>query len=86
MQFFCFRLGIAFLKKFGPRISNCQFNLKFGTLTKSNIQNSMVVFTLSLFDQKYCSNKSKFSFSADIGPSTDSNMHKSMVMFIFSVF
>ena len=35
----CFRQEISFLGKFGPKNQNCQFKLKFGTQTNSNIQN-----------------------------------------------
>ena len=51
---FCFRLEIPFLGKFGsfpPK--NSQFKLKFGTKLNSNMQNSMVIFTSSIFDRKY---------------------------------
>ena len=51
--FICSRLKIPFLGKFGPENHNCQFKLRFGTKTNSNMQNSMVVFTLSVFDWKY---------------------------------
>ena len=50
---FLFLCGIPFLGKFGPENQDCHLKLKFGTYTNSNIQNSMVVFTLSIFDQKY---------------------------------
>ena len=43
---------IPFLGKLGPKNQNCQFKLKFGTYTNSNMQNSMVVFTFSVLDQK----------------------------------
>ena len=49
----CFRLGIAFLGKFGPKNENCQFQLKFGTKSNSNMKNPMVMFTLSIFERKY---------------------------------
>ena len=39
--------------KFGPEIQNCQFKLKFGTITNLNIQNSIMMFTFSFFNQKY---------------------------------
>ena len=32
---------------------NCQFKLKFSTLINSNIRNSIMMFTFSVFDQKY---------------------------------
>ena len=35
-----------------PKNQNCQFELKFGTYT-NYMQNSMVMFTFSIFDQKY---------------------------------
>ena len=50
---FCFRVEIPFLGKFGPKNQNYQFKLKFGTYTNSNMQNSMVMFILSVFDWKY---------------------------------
>ena len=39
--------------KFGPKNQNCQFKVKFGTLTNLNMQNSMVVFTFSALDWKH---------------------------------
>ena len=45
VQFSYFRLKRSFLGKFGPKNQNCQFKLKFGTLTNSNKQKSMVSFT-----------------------------------------
>ena len=50
---FCFRPEIPFLGKFGPKIQNYQFKLKFGTKTNSNMQNSMAMFTFSTFDRKF---------------------------------
>ena len=44
---------MPFLGKFGPKNQNCHFKLKFGTCTNSNMQNSMVMFICSVFDQKY---------------------------------
>ena len=35
------------LGKFGPKNKNCQFILKFGTWTNSNMQNSMAMFNFS---------------------------------------
>ena len=49
-----FDLEIPFLGKFGPKSQNYQFQLKFGTYTNSNMQNSIVMFTFPAFDQKYC--------------------------------
>ena len=48
---FCFPLEIPFLGKFGPKSQNCQFKLKFGTCTNSNLQNSMVIVTFSLWPE-----------------------------------
>ena len=48
-----FELEIPFLGKFGPKNQNCQFKLKFGTRTNSDMQNSLVMFTFSVFDWKY---------------------------------
>ena len=53
VRFLCFWPEISFLSKFGPKIQNCQFKLKFGTETNSNKQNSMVLFTFSVFNRKY---------------------------------
>ena len=50
---FCFWVEILFLGKFGPKNQNCHFKLKFGTYTNSNMQNSMVMFSFSVFDRKY---------------------------------
>ena len=69
--FFWFRLEIP-LGKFDPKSQNCQFNLKFGTLTNSNTQNSVVMFTFSFFDWKYFfgdiwSKNLKLSIQTEIG-------------------
>ena len=47
---FCFWLKTPFLGKFGPKTSNCQFELNFGTYTNLNMQNSMIVSTFSVLD------------------------------------
>ena len=49
VHFFRFRPQIPFLGKFGPKNQNCQFILKFGTWTNSNMQNSMAMFNFSAF-------------------------------------
>ena len=41
VYFFCFWPEVPFLGKFGPKNKNCQFQLKFGGSTNSNMQNSM---------------------------------------------
>ena len=58
VHFFCFRpenqknrLWVYLVKK----IQNCQFKLKFATKTNLNKQNSMMMFTFSVFDDKYLS-------------------------------
>ena len=49
VHFYCFWPEVLILGKFGPKHKNCQFKLKFGTYTNSNMQNSMVVFTFFKF-------------------------------------
>ena len=39
--------------KFGPKNQNCQLKLKLSTLTNSNMQNSMLVFTFYVFHPEY---------------------------------
>ena len=53
VRFFCFRLKLRFLGKFVPKNQTCQFKLKFGSQTYSNMQHSIVVFTFSFLNQKY---------------------------------
>ena len=48
-----FSMETHFLDRFGPKYQNCQFQQKFGTYTNSNKQNSMLVFTFSVFDWKH---------------------------------
>ena len=43
---------MPFLEKFGPKNQSCQFELKFGTKTNSNMQNSLVIFTFSFFSPR----------------------------------
>ena len=52
-QIYTQRIGIPFFSKFGPKNQNCQFKPKFGTKTNSNMRNSMVMSTFSIFDRKY---------------------------------
>ena len=47
-----FWLEIPFLGKFVPKNQNCHFQLKFGTYSNSNMQNSMVMFISFVFDWK----------------------------------
>ena len=46
---FCLWLEIPFLVKCGPKNQNFQFKLKFGAKNSLNMQNSMMVFTFSVF-------------------------------------
>ena len=41
------------MEKFGPKNQNCQFQLKLDTNSNSNMLNSVVVFTLSVFLSVY---------------------------------
>ena len=43
----------AFLDKLRAKNQNCQFKLKFGTPTNSNMQNAMALFTFSVLDRKH---------------------------------
>ena len=54
VHFSWFTMEIPFWGKFVPENQNCQFKLKFGTKTNWNMQNSVVLFTFSAFDWKYC--------------------------------
>ena len=62
VHFFCFWPWIFFLGKFGLKIQNCFFKVKFDTKTNLNMQNSMVVSILSVLDWKY------LPFSGKFGP------------------
>ena len=53
VHFFWFWPQIPFLGRFGPKNQNCQFILKFGTWTNSNMQNSGAMFNFSAFDWNY---------------------------------
>ena len=53
IHFFRFRPQIPFLGEFCPKNQNCQFILKFGTWTNSNMQNSMAMFNFSAFYWNY---------------------------------
>ena len=53
VRFFCFRLEIPLLGKFGPKNQNCHFKLKIGTNNNSNMQSSVVMLTFSIFNMKY---------------------------------
>ena len=70
---------------------NCQFKLKFGTKTNSNMQNSVVVFTFFSFRWeipflgKFSPKNQNCQFQLKFGTYTNSNMQNSMVLFTFSV-
>ena len=53
LTFFFFRLKVTFLGKFGLKNQNSQFKLKFGALTNSYMQISVVEFTFSILEWKY---------------------------------
>ena len=53
LTFSPFRPEKPFLGKSGQKNRNCQFKLKFGTKTNLNMWNSIMMFTLSVFDHKY---------------------------------
>ena len=74
VHFFCFRLGIPFLSKFGQKKLNCQFQQKFDIYANSNLQNSVAMFTFSIFDRKYPFKLKFFTY-------TNANMKDSMVIF-----
>ena len=50
--YFRFQLKVPFLDKFGPKIQNWLFKVKFGTQTNLNRQNLMVMFTFFVFNEK----------------------------------
>ena len=53
---FSIRSEKPFLGKSGTNNQNCQFKWKFGTNTNLNMQNSVMMSTLFVFDHKYPSN------------------------------
>ena len=53
VHFFCFRPEVPFLGKVRPNNHNCYFKLRFGIKTNFNMQNSMLMFTFSVFNWKY---------------------------------
>ena len=78
--------------KFGPKNQNYQLKLKFGTCTNSDIQNSMVIFTFSVFDRestffgKFGPKNQNYQSKLKFGTYSNSNMQNSMAMFTFFVF
>ena len=80
-----------FLGKFGQKNQHTLFKLKFGCLTNLNMQNSMMMFTFSVFDQGYhfwvnYSKNQNCQFSLKFGTQNNSNMQNSKVEFTISVF
>ena len=76
---------------FGPKNQNCQFKLKFGTLTYLNIQYLMMIFIFSVLHQKTLFGQIGLSihncfFQKKFGTCTNLNMQNSMVMFTFFYF
>ena len=77
--------------KFGPKNRNCQFKLKIGTQTNSNMRNLIVMFIFLCFrpevyfffeicsKNQNCLSKLKFKIQVNL------NMQNSMVIFIFLV-
>ena len=57
---------------FCPNNQNCQFKLKFGTYNNSYMQNSMVLFTFCVVDQKYL-------FSGKFGPKIQNGLQWNLV-------
>ena len=51
--FFWFRLEIPSWGKFATENQNCQFKLEIGNKTNLIMQNSVMLFTFSVFDRKY---------------------------------
>ena len=87
---FYFRPETTFFGKFGPKIENYQFKLKFGTYTtNSNIQNSLVLLTFPfsngmLFFGKFGPKTQNCQFKLKFGTQSNTNMQNSV--FTFSVF
>ena len=79
MRFFFFRPEIPLSSKFGPKNQNFQFKPKFGTLTNSNMQNLMVMFTFSIFDQKY-------PFFGIFGPKIQNSLKWNLVSWIIRIY
>ena len=88
---FCFPPHIPFFGKFAPKNQNCQFKLKFGTLSNSIIKNSMVMFTFVHFWPeipllgKFGRNYQNCQFKLKSGTQTNSNTQNWIVIFTFSV-
>ena len=55
VHFLCFRPEKPFFGKSDQKNQNRQFQLEFGTKANLNMKNSMLIFTFSVFDDKYLS-------------------------------
>ena len=44
---------MPFLGKFGWKSQDCQFEVKYGIRINSNMQNSMILLTVSILDQTH---------------------------------
>ena len=85
MRIFSLRPETPFLDKFGPKNQNCLSKLRFGTQTNSNMQNSMVMFTFSVFYQKYPFWVNLVQKIKIVSFSTNLNMQTSVVVVTFSI-
>ena len=89
LRFFCFRPGITFLSKFGPKIkivsSNWNLVLRLIWICRIQLWCSFFLFFTAntLFGQIWHQN-SKMPVKLKPGTKTDSNMQNSMAMFTFS--
>ena len=52
-EIFLFQTGNTVFEQVRSKNQNCQFQLKLGTQTKLNMQNSLVTSTFSVFHRKY---------------------------------
>ena len=77
---------MPFLGKFSPKIKNCQFKLKFGTKTDSNMKDSKVMIILSVFNRKHpffgqvLCEKSNSLLKMKVSSKTNSNLWNSVVI------
>ena len=86
VHFFRFQPKVPFLAKFGAKNQTCQDKLRIGTLTNSNMQNSVVMFVFSVFDQsKFGPKNQNFQLKLKFGTKNNSNIQNFMVVFTFSL-
>ena len=91
MRFLCFRPENTLFVQICSKNQNLQFKLNFSTYTNSNVQNSTVMYSFSIFDWKYpfWTSFAKIQnclFKVKFGTWTNSNMQNSMVMFTFFIY